>query len=131
MNDLRILKPNDDHAPLKAVSPTGSQRTVTLVCALPDFPQSIFTGHVPDFTFDRTPHVHVIFAPVFAPRPEAVDFFVDQKTPIVQRAFGDTTTVTLALSPRRYLARALGNAHRSGSRRHEHGCEHHGEDEDQ
>ena len=46
---------------------------MTLVTALPDLPQSIFTGHVPGFVFD--PIVQVIF--VAAPSPRASDVLVE------------------------------------------------------
>ena len=46
-----------------------THRTVTVVAALPDLPQSIFTGQVPGFVFDPTVHVHVMVFAVFAPRP--------------------------------------------------------------
>jgi hypothetical protein len=48
---------------------------MTLVTALPDLPQSIFTGHVPGFVFD--PIVQVIFIAVFAPSPRASDVLVE------------------------------------------------------
>ena len=57
---------------LRAVALTELQRrTMTLVCTLPDLPQSILTGHVPGFVLEPTLHVQVIFVPRFAPNPAA------------------------------------------------------------
>ena len=51
--------------------------TVTLVWALPDLPQSIFTGQVPRFVFEPTLHVQVIVFAVFGPSPAASERVVE------------------------------------------------------
>ena len=53
------------------------RRTVMLVRAFPDLPQSILTGHVPGFVLEPTLHVPLIFVPRFAPSPAAREAVVE------------------------------------------------------
>ena len=101
-------------ATLIASKASLESRTVTLLLARPDLPQSILIGYDtrPCVSMKLTPagirHVQVIRLPVFGPKPNA-DGVAEGKpgywvgsnfsTSIVHRDFGVTTIDTLALPP--------------------------------
>jgi hypothetical protein len=62
---------------LQVRSDLTQRRTVMLVRAFPDLPQSILTGHVPGFVLEPTLHVPLIFVPRFAPSPAAREAVVE------------------------------------------------------
>ena len=95
--DLRRWRPGcgvADPGPSPYGSPAG--RTCSRRLSRPLFPQSTRTGQLPACVADPTIHLHVIFEPVFRPSPWASEMVVSWTTWIVQRALGDTTTVSEA-----------------------------------